>query len=164
MSEVFLLTPINALPTVAPKVVGTKGANGWYVSATTLTWTVTGGPPPITSGCGKVSVPETTGTTYTCTATNSVGSASRSVTIKKDSVAPSVTITSPTNGESFNLNAVATVAFSCADATSGVFSCTGTVPNGGKVPTSVAGPQTFTVVATDKAGNTTTKSVSYTVK
>jgi len=96
VNEVFLLTPTDALPTVAPKVTGTKGLNGWYVSATTLTWIVTGGPAPTTSGCGRVSVPDTKGITYTCTATNSVGSWSNSVTIKKDTVLPTVTITQPT--------------------------------------------------------------------
>jgi len=169
VNEVFLLTPTNALPTVTPKISGTKGNNGWYVTPTTLSWVVTGGPPPTTSGCQTVAVPDTKGTTYTCTATNSVGTWSNSVTIKKDTVPPTETITSPTNGESFSLNQSAGADYTCSDATSSVFTCSGavgsqTIVNGGKLPTSAKGSFTFTVTGTDVAGNQSTTSVNYTVK
>lgn len=169
VNEVFLLTPTNALPTVTPKITGTQGNNGWYVTPTTLSWVVTGGPPPTTSGCQTVSVPDTKGTTYTCTATNSVGTWSNSVTIKKDTVPPTETITSPTKGESFRLNQSAGADYTCTDATSSVFTCSGAVgsqaiSNGGKLPTSVKGSFTFTVTSTDVAGNQSTTSVNYSVK
>ena len=161
--EVFLLTPVEIKPTVTPVVTGQLGANGWYKSATTLKWTVTGEPPPTESGCGRVAVPNTKGTTYTCTATNAAGTAEDSITIKEDTVAPSVTITSPTQGETIPLNASVTAVYSCSDATSGVASCVGTVANGAKIPTSTSGTFTFTVLATDNAGLTASKSVTYTV-
>ena len=153
------------LPTVTPVVTGTLGTNGWYTSTTTmLKWTVTGFPIPTSSGCGTISVPQTTGTIYTCSATNSVGSAKNSVTIKEDSVAPSVVIKTPAANAVYSLNAKVLASYSCVDATSGVASCTGTVPNGASINTSSLGAQTFTVTGTDKAGNTITTSALYTVK
>jgi hypothetical protein len=38
------------------------------------------------------------------------------------------------------------------------------VADGAHIPTGTAGVQTFTVVAIDNAGNTSTETVSYTVK
>jgi hypothetical protein len=44
-----------------------------------------------------------------------------------------------------------------------VASCTGTVPNGSQVETSGLGPHSFTVTATDRAGNSLSKTVTYSV-
>lgn len=150
-------------PTVTAHVTGTLGTNGWYVSKTTLKWTVTGKPAPTKSGCGTVAVPDTTGTTYTCSATNSAGNASSSVIIKKDSVKPAVTITTPVNGASYALKSTVDASYACSDATSGVDTCSGTVADGAAIKTSSAGTKKFTVTSTDNAGNKTTQSVSYTV-
>jgi probable HAF family extracellular repeat protein len=158
----FLLTPLA--PSVTPLVIGTVGTNGWYVSDATLSWYVTGTPTPTKSGCDKVKVPNTTGTTYTCSATNSVGSAQQSITIMVDTVAPKVMIRSPINGATYALNRVMLASYTCTDALSGVATCAGSVADGTPFQTSVAGPQTFTVTSTDNAGNTQSKSVSYTVK
>ena len=151
-------------PTVTAHVTGTLGTNGWYVSkTTTLKWTVTGKPVPTKSGCGTVSVPDTTGTTYTCSATNSAGSASDSVIIKKDTVKPVVTITTPANGATYALHSTVYASYSCSDATSGVATCSGTVADGAAIKTDSAGTKKFTVTSTDNAGNKETTSVSYTV-
>lgn len=163
ISEVYVLTP-TSLPTTTPHVTGTTGHNGWYVSPTTISWTVTGNPTPITSGCATVSVSDTKGTTYTCTATNSLGTASQSVTIKQDTVAPQVTIKSPLRGTTYRLNAIVSASYICLDATSGVAKCSGTVPNSANIPTSIAGTYTFTVRSMDHAGNPRTKSILYAVK
>ncbi len=151
-------------PTVTAHVTGTLGANGWYVSkTTTLKWTVTGKPAPTKSGCGMVAVPDTTGTTYTCSATNSAGNASGSVIIKKDSVKPAVTITTPVNGATYRLKSTVYASYACSDATSGVDTCSGTVADGAAIKTASAGTKRFTVTSTDSAGNKTIQSVSYTV-
>ena len=151
-------------PTVTPEVTGTLSTSGWYTSkTTTLKWMVTGKPAPTKSGCGTVAVPDTTGTTYMCSATNSAGSASNSVIIKKDSVKPTVTITTPVNGASYALGSTVLAAYACSDATSGVDTCSGTVADGGAIKTGSAGTKKFTVTSTDNAGNKTTQSVSYTV-
>ena len=58
-----------------------------------------------------------------------------------------------------------TADYSCADEAngSGLQSCVGDVADGGAVDTSTLGGHTFTVQATDRAGNTGSKSVNYTV-
>jgi probable HAF family extracellular repeat protein len=163
VGHVYVLNIADTPPTVTANITGTQGADFWYVTPVTLSWTVTGYPTPTTSGCGTVQVPNTTGTTYTCTATNSVATRSVSATIKEDTVPPVVTITSPTNGQKIKQNTVVDAAYTCSDATSGVASCTGTVANGAPIATSVVGTQSFTVVSTDAAGNQTTQTVSYVV-
>jgi len=155
--------PPPVAPTVTPTVTGTTGANGWYVSPASISWNVTGTPTPVTSGCGNVVASDTTGTTYTCTATNSVATASASVVIKQDTVAPTVNISAPAQGATYKRRRVVVASYSCADATSGVATCAGTFPSGTPVDTSTAGQKTFTVTATDNAGNQTVQSVTYIV-
>jgi hypothetical protein len=153
----------TAAPTVTPVVVGTAGLNGWYTSNVELTWLVSGNPAPTESGCGNVKVRNTTGTTYTCSATNSVDSAQQSVTIEVDTVAPKVAIKKPANGATYALNKVVLASYTCTDGISGVTSCVGTVADGASINTSTPGTQTFSVVAIDNAGNKTTRSITYTV-
>lgn len=158
----FLLTPLA--PAVSPSVTGTLGTNGWYVGDTTLTWYVTGTPVPTKSGCGKAVVPNTKGATYTCSATNTLSTASESIVIKRDAVAPKASIRKPVNGATYKQGTSQIAAYSCSDATSGVASCIGTVPDKTAFPTSSLGSNTFTVSATDNAGNTASSSVTYTVQ
>jgi hypothetical protein len=153
----------SAAPTVTPVIVGTAGLNGWYTSDVELSWLVSGNPAPTQSGCGNVKVRNTKGTTYTCSATNSVDSAQQSVTIEVDTVAPKVAIKKPANGASYALNQVVRASYTCTDAISGVASCVGTVADGASINTSTPGVQTFSVVGSDNAGNTTTQSITYTV-
>ena len=153
-----------SVPSVVPSVTGTQGTNGWYVTLpTTLSWAVSGKPVPVKSGCNKVTVPETVGTSFTCSATNEIGDASDTVLIKKDSVAPAVQFKKPANGASYAQNQTVAAAYTCTDVTSGVASCVGTVAVGANIATSTLGSQSFSVTATDKAGNTVTKTVSYSV-
>lgn len=163
-STFISISTASALPTVTPVVTGKLGTNGWYISkTTTLAWNLTGIPTPIASGCGTVSVPQTAGTNYTCTATNSLGSASDSATIKEDSVKPSVLIKAPAANAVYALKQNVLASYSCTDSTSGVASCAGTVASGVGISTANLGQQTFVVTATDNAGNTITKTVLYNV-
>jgi hypothetical protein len=151
-------------PEVVPDVTGTPGANGWYVSAVTVAWAVFGVPTPTTSGCATTPVHDTRGSTFSCTATNDLGSASGSVTIREDTVAPKVTLRAPRNGARYAQNARVVADFSCADALSGVAGCVGTLPDGSVVPTATKGSHGFVVVGTDNAGNVTTVTASYLVE
>ncbi|MEP6623904.1 MAG: hypothetical protein ABJC79_05650, partial [Acidimicrobiia bacterium] len=83
-----------------------------------------------------------------------------------DTQGPAITIVRPAENASYAQNANVTAAYSCDDGVfgSGVASCLGTVPAGNPIDTSALGAHTFTVTATDVAGNTpTTATVSYTV-
>ena len=84
-------------PVVTPSISGTLGANGWYTSNVTVSWTVTDGESGIASstGCNTSNLTsDTTGTTLTCSATNNSGlSGSASVTIKIDKTGPVTTLT-----------------------------------------------------------------------
>jgi hypothetical protein len=151
-------------PLINPIVSGTLGNNGWYTSDVSVSWSVTDAQSPIgsTSGCSPVSVTSgTSGMTFTCTATSAGGTASSSVTIKRDATAPSIVVTAPAGP--YLLGQIVAANYSCSDGGSGVASCSGTVPNGASVNTAVVGANTFTVNATDQAGNSITSSASYTV-
>jgi hypothetical protein len=82
-----------------------------------------------------------------------------------DETDPEVAIASPADGEVYERGEVVTADYSCADEPggSGLATCTGTAADGGAVDTSSVGEKTFTVEASDNAGNTVSKSVSYTV-
>jgi hypothetical protein len=75
---------------------------------------------------------------------------------KIDSVAPTITLNNPTNGANYLLNASVASSYSCSDATSGVATCAGPVANGSNISTSPVGAHSFTVNATDAAGNPAT--------
>ena len=168
----FVTGPVSARDTTPPvitaNVTGTLGANGWYTSNVSLSWTVVESERESRSiqksGCGSVSITtDTSGATYTCTATSAGGTSTKSVTIKRDATNPTATITTPASGATYALNQAISASYACNDARSGMATCTGTVANGAAISTSPSGTKTFTVLATDKAGNTTTASVSYTV-
>jgi len=158
------LTLAPSPPYVYPVVSGTQGVSGWYISSTTLTWNVLSNPTPTTSGCGTYSVPNTKGKTYRCSATNSLGSATDSITLQVDTVRPDVTITTPVKGGTYALNSTVYAGYACSDKTSGIASCSATVPDGAAIPTSAKGAQKFTVTSTDNAGNTRIKSIDYWVR
>jgi hypothetical protein len=156
-------------PVITPATTGTLGTNGWYVSNVTLTWTVTDAESAIlsTTGCGNRSVTSNTaGITFTCSATSAGGTSSQSVTIKRDATRPTTSITRPANGAVYALGSVVNANFSCADALSGLAAggCVGTVPSGTPIDTATSGTKSFTVTATDMAGNVRTTTRSYSVQ
>ncbi len=235
-------------PVITPKVVGTLGLNGWYVSNVTVTWSAIDPESGIASstGCGPTSVTvDTAGLTLTCSATNGAGLlSSNTVTIKRDATPPiivgsrapapnaagwnntnvtvsltctdglsgvapgyptggtaltsntpaagvtvsglcvdlagngsasnvgpikidktppTITITAPANGGTYSLNATVASNFSCADALSGISTCVGPAASGTNFNTNTFGTHTFTVTATDVAGNQAQVTSTYTV-
>jgi hypothetical protein len=146
-------------PQISPTVVGTVGANGWYVSDVNLTWSVVDDQSAITSrsGCDNQSVAsDTTGVTFTCTATSAGGASSQSVTIKRDATAP--TLSPAVNPNPIILGGSATVSAGAADALSGLAtaSC-------GTLDTSNVGTKSVSCTASDNAGNQASASASYQV-
>lgn len=248
-SEIGELSSLDSsAPIITPTVTGTLGNDGWYTSDVEVSWSVTDPESGVSmsTGCDATSVTaDTTGVTFTCSATSGGGSANQSVTVKRDATAPSVscgsadgawhasnvsiactgsdnisqlantsdanfslmttvgfdtetataatgsrtvcdnagncaiagpisgnkvdkkaptiTITVPTNSV-YLLNQAVAASFTCQDGGSGVATCNGSAANGGNIDTASVGSKTFTVSATDNAGNAATpQSVSYSV-
>jgi hypothetical protein len=110
--------------------------------------------------------------TYTVTATSSdgqTGTASITYTVNAAAPtsfpAPTITITSPTDGAIFQLGQHVVAAYTCTNGSGapGIASCTGTAPNGQPIDTAAAGSHTFKVTATSHDGESTTSSVTYSV-
>src|SRR5262249_47342372 len=89
--------PVDTTPPVVPSnVSGTAGNNGWYRSNGQVTWTVSDAESSISSstGCSASSVTtDTAGVTFTCTASSAGGTTTRSVTIRRDTIAPLLSFT-----------------------------------------------------------------------
>jgi hypothetical protein len=85
------------------------------------------------------------------------------VTQVTDTTPPVITISTPAN-TAYLLNQAVAASYSCTDDESGVASCLGTVANGANINTSSVGAKMFTVSATDKAGNTNSKTNNYSVQ
>lgn len=84
----------NTPPAIVANVSGTLGDNGWYTSNVDVSWTVTDAESSVTSttGCDAQSViSDTNGVTFTCEATSAGGTASASVTVKRDATPPVIT-------------------------------------------------------------------------
>ncbi len=160
--DVYALTavmPDTTPPEIAPTVSGTPGANGWYTSDVSLTWSVTDPNSSIssTTGCEAVSITQDQAATgYTCTATSEGGSASLTVSIARDASAPIITCPNPAllpgSGDR-TVTAGVDAALSGLDEAASVLS--------GTVPTS--GPQTLSFTAVDLAGNRATQECSFNV-
>jgi hypothetical protein len=103
--------------------------------------------------------------TFTVSASDEAGNtASKSVTYTVvDATPPNITLTTPADGAVYAVGQQVAADYSCADAESGVASCVGSVANGAAVDTGSLGEKSFTVEASDNAGNTASKTVSYTV-
>jgi hypothetical protein len=82
-----------------------------------------------------------------------------------DNAPPTITITTPADGESFRVGERAIANYSCTDDRfgTGIASCSGPVPNGGRIDTASPGLKTFKVDAADVAGNTATLTRTYVV-
>jgi hypothetical protein len=104
---------------------------------------------------------------FTVTATDKAGNHASAVAhyTVVDVTPAQITLAAPTQGAVYDLGQEVAASYSCADEDggSGVASCTGTVPNGAGVDTSSVGEKSFTVNATDNAGNPASTTVTYTV-
>ncbi len=122
----------------------------------TLTWNVADDGSRIISetGCDDTTVvDDTTGQTFTCSATSRGGEATQSVTFRKDATAPQLTVPSNIAHEIGGDDAVVTYAATATDAldTSPAVRCT--PPSGSRF---AVGITLVTCTATDAAGNTST--------
>jgi hypothetical protein len=97
---------------------------------------------------------------------NAGNKASKSVSYTVvDQAPPTISLAAPQDGATYSLGERVVAAYSCTDQQggSGVASCDGTVANGAPIDTSSFGAHSFEVEASDNAGNTTSRAVTYTV-
>jgi hypothetical protein len=146
-------------PVITANVSGTLGSDDWYTSDVSVSWTVTDEESTVLNqtGCEARSVTtDSTGVTLTCETTTSGGTATQSVSFKRDATAPSLSpVVSP---NTVLVNAPATAVSNASDAFSGLAS-----ESCGSVTTSSVGSKSVSCSARDKAGNSASASASYQV-
>ncbi len=157
--------------TTAPVISVTTPAEGQHVVVGTSVTSVfacadTGGTGVATcTGPAKVDATAVGPHTFTVNATDNAGNAATKtvnyvVDAVADTTAPTITITAPTEGQHFTEDQAVTPVFACADeGGSGVATCAAPT----MLDTAALGAHTFTVNATDNAGNVAAKTVNYTV-
>jgi hypothetical protein len=150
-------------PVITPGVSGTLGSNGWYTSDVAVSWAVNDAESAVTSqsGCDPTTVDyDTSGVTFTCSATSAGGTDSESVTIKRDATQPSVSLVGgPASGQSYYFGSVPEAPTCDAlDTMSGLDGQCSVTGYGTGV-----GSHTVVAAAKDLAGNTNSDSSTYTV-
>jgi subtilisin family serine protease len=138
------------------------GRNGWFRRSVTVGWTYTDPETAVhpAADCEPVTVTSDGTTSHHCDATSAGGTAHGSVTVKRDATPPATPSVHGLGSGTYQYGAVPTAAaVTCtsSDATSGVDSCRVTGVS------TATGTHTATATATDRAGNTSTKVVTYTV-
>lgn len=157
-----LPVPDSTPPLVTATITGTEGSSGWYTSNVEVSWTVEDRESAITaqSDCASTTVAtDTDATVITCTATSAGGTASQSVTIKRDATAPVLAPSVAPNP--VILGAPATVVANASDATapgSGLASSACDAAT-----TTSVGTYSATCYAADNAGNVAAAAVTYSV-
>ncbi|MBI2407349.1 MAG: hypothetical protein HYV19_03465 [Gemmatimonadetes bacterium] len=157
--EVVDATP----PTITPTVTGTMGANGWYTSDVDVSWAVADAESDIgsTSGCDAVTVSsDTNGASFTCSATSVGGTASQTVTVKRDATKPAIGYSG--NAGSYTVDQDVAISCTASDAMSGLASST-CANVAGAAYTFASGLNSFSASAQDNAGNANAASASFMV-
>jgi Tol biopolymer transport system component len=153
-------------PTVSGLATGPTNASGdWFTGQVQIAWTIADPESAITStsGCDPITINEdTTGRTFTCSATSAGGTNTATVTVKRDATPPTVRVQTPAG--IYEPGDAVVVGYTCEDATSGVASCNGPIASGEtQTMTAAAGTYEFQVVATDAAGRETTLLAPYAI-
>jgi len=92
------------------------------------------------------------------------GTDADAVTVEvRDTTPPEINVVTPAQGATYTVGQPVAADYACTDAASAVVTCAGTAPDGGAVDTATVGTKSFTVIASDEAGNTATKTVTYNV-
>lgn len=156
--------PDTTAPVITAQIDGLRGDNDWYIGDVAVNWYITDDESTVTSqtGCEASDVTsDTAGIIFTCTATSDGGTASETITIKRDATAPTIiaATTAEPNSNGWYNNDV-TVTFTCDDSLSGVVSCPADQILSSEGRTVSATVQTVT----DAAGNTSESSNIVTVQ
>lgn len=162
-TDVVIINVVDPTPPViASSVVGTSGTNGWYTSNVAVSWTVTDLESSVTtSGCAAQTVSaDTNGVSYECSAQSAGGSASESVSVKRDATVPVIAFAG--NAGAYTVDQQITITCSATDAMSGV--ATSSCPQVSSAAYAVGvGAHSLGATATDGAGNTNAVTATFTV-
>jgi Chitobiase/beta-hexosaminidase C-terminal domain len=157
----------QAAPTISAALDKSPAGTGWFNIST--------GAPTVSFTCGDtgssglLSCPashlfgEGASQSWNGTAYDNAGnSASDGVTgVNVDLTAPTITLTTPPQGANYTVGQVVAASYSCADTGSSLLaSCVGTTANGANISTT-PGSHSFTVNASDNAGNTNSVTHTY---
>ena len=156
---ILTYTPDTTAPVILSTIDGVSGSNGWYTGDVSVSWSVSDAKSSISAqtGCDPSSVnSDTGGVTFTCAATSAGGSASQSVTVKRDATPPALAPAVSPNP--VLLNDAASVTANASDTLSGLAS-----QSCGTLDTSSIGSKSVTCTASDNAGNTASVVASYQV-
>jgi uncharacterized delta-60 repeat protein len=182
----FITSPVETIaPIVNAALSDPANAKGWHKRDVTVTLTAADEPggtgvsaityratgaqpiaPTIVSGAVASFVVSAEGETVIAfSAADHAGNAGAETTqtIKLDKTAPGISIQSPADSASYSLNQRVSAVYACTDTLSGVASCTGPVDAGSPLDTSSAGARTFSLQATDLAGNSAQVDHQYTI-
>ena len=166
---------INVRDTIAPKIACGIPDTAWHATDVSIACAASDSGSGLANSADahfllSTSVPNWTETAIAQTSSRSVCDAAGNCAlagplapIKVDKKGPGITITTPANGAAYVLNQSITVGYSCVDGGSGLSTCTGTIPSGSALVTSSVGSKSFTVNASDNVGNSSNKSVSYSI-
>lgn len=182
--------PDTTPPDTSASISGPEGDNGWYRGAVNITLSADDGTGSgMTSGQAMIQWKEGAGDIWTVSsvmfaphkstvtfpftgdgvwtiayrAVDAAGNvaATKTIEVKIDGTAPSLTVTNPLGGQSFVQGQPVALEWTASDALSGLASVS--PAKGSAIDTSGSGPNSVTVTGTDKAGNTTSKTVDYTL-
>jgi hypothetical protein len=144
-------------PNIDYTLAGTAGDNGWYTSSVGIDFTVTDPQSSVTTTCTDRTVTtQGAAVTVTCSATSAGGETPFSLSLKIDRTAPTLAPTVSPSVVAIGGSALASP--HASDATSGVASSSCDTPATGS-----AGVFSVDCTARDRAGNTATSPVGYTV-
>jgi hypothetical protein len=152
-------------PVASPTSSPTPNAQGWVRGNTTVTWNWSDALSGVDASACTLSSSVTDEGVSIATAdcqdqAGNVGHATNRVQI--DRTKPTVKLVKPKKA-TYHRGARVVAGYTCSDKLSGIASCTGTVRKGKPVNTHRLGKHTFTVTATDLAGNASKKKVTYKV-
>ncbi|TGE33185.1 hypothetical protein E4K68_06665 [Desulfosporosinus sp. Sb-LF] len=150
--------------TATPISASQLNANGWYNKDVTVRFNGTDALSGIAKTDDAVTKSEGINSDIKGSATDNAGNIgySDALTVKVDETAPTIDISGIATAYTVG-DAQPTVTWTATDALSGIDTSSGTLPTGSQIDISTPGDKTFTVIATDNAGNTASKTVSYAV-
>jgi hypothetical protein len=160
--SVFIKRDASA-PTVSGALVGTLGNNGWYVSDVAVNWTTADDVSGATPCASSFLTSDNAGASFSCSTTNGAGmTASGSVgPIKRDATKPAIGFSG--NAGSYTVDQTVAITCAASDNLSGLAGTTGCATITGAAYSFAIGNNGYTATATDKAGNSSSASTSFTV-